>query len=64
VILTALGPAGGWTVPPFGKPLLATSDVIVMKAATAPAISALDATPPKRYCSERSITPCIGRTAR
>jgi hypothetical protein len=35
-----------------------------MNAAIAPAISAVEATPPERYCSARSIALYIGRGAR
>src|SRR6478735_8172837 len=63
-IRTECGPAGGWTELPLGKLVSPTSAVMEMNAAIAPAISAVEATPPDRYCSARSIALYIGRGAR
>jgi hypothetical protein len=63
-IRTECGPPGGWTELPLGKLVSPTSAVMEMNAAIAPAISAVEATPPERYCSARSIALYIGRGAR
>jgi hypothetical protein len=59
-IRTECGPPGGWTEFPLGNLLSATIAVMEMNAAMVPAISAVEATPPERYCSERSIALYIG----
>ena len=63
-IRTECWPAGAWTEFPLGKLVSATRAVMETNAAIAAAISAVEATPPKRYCSERSIALYIGRGAR
>ena len=63
-IRTECGPPGGWTKLPLGKLVSPTSAVMEMNAAIAPAISAVEATPPEMYCNARSIALYIGRGAR